>query len=159
MKKSTTSLLAGLMLMGTTVGQVHASELVDATDPYTILAIAQDYGAASLDTDDAGDPLIEGEINGLSYKVTFYGCNQSGESCRAVLFNAGFFGEQNLTPEERLDKANAWNDGKVFGRVSIDDDGDYYVDMAVNLHEGVSRANLDDTFDWWRVVLNGFKSY
>jgi hypothetical protein len=26
--------------------------------------------------------------------------------------------------------------------------------MDVNLFGGVTRRNLDDTFDWWRVVLD-----
>jgi len=30
--------------------------------------------------------------------------------------------------------------------------------MDVNLFGGVTRKNLDDTFDWWRVVLNGVKT-
>ncbi len=31
--------------------------------------------------------------------------------------------------------------------------------MNVNLHGGVTRANLDDTIDWWRLVLAEFADY
>jgi hypothetical protein len=29
----------------------------------------------------------------------------------------------------------------------------------VNLHGGVARANLEDTIDWWRLVLDEFADY
>jgi hypothetical protein len=31
--------------------------------------------------------------------------------------------------------------------------------MNVNLHGGVTRANLDDNIDWWRLVLAEFPKY
>jgi hypothetical protein len=31
--------------------------------------------------------------------------------------------------------------------------------MNVNLHGGVTRANFDDTIDWWRLVLSEFPIY
>jgi hypothetical protein len=52
-----------------------------------------------------------------------------------------------------LDEVNKFNSEKVFGVVYIDKDGDVNVDMPVNLAHGVSRKNLDDSFDWWRLVL------
>ncbi|MDX5403519.1 MAG: YbjN domain-containing protein [Rhodobacterales bacterium] len=47
-----------------------------------------------------------------------------------------------------------WNDQNRFGTMYLDSDGDLAVDMDVNLFGGVTRRNLDDTFDWWRVVLD-----
>ena len=42
----------------------------------------------------------------------------------------------------------------VGGTVVFFKHGDLAVDMDVNLFGGVTRRNLDDTFDWWRVVLD-----
>ena len=48
---------------------------------------------------------------------------------------------------------NAWNRDRRFGKAYIDADGDIAIEMDVNLWGGVTPKNLDDTFDWWRIVL------
>lgn len=158
MKLYTTSVLAGLVMLGT-VGATQAATIVDATDPTSILAIAQDYGSARLGEDDAGDPEITGQIDGISYAVTFYGCDSVGQECKTLLFNASFYAEQGLSFEERLERTADWNGRKIYGRLSLDEDNDYKLDMAVNLAYGVTEENLDDTFDWWKVVMGQFKEF
>jgi hypothetical protein len=49
-----------------------------------------------------------------------------------------------------------WNREKRFGKAYLDQDGDATVEMNVNLHGGVSLANLEATIDWWRLILDEF---
>ncbi len=130
-----------------------AEELIDGTDPAVILNVATGFGSASLSKDDLGDPLIEGRMNGLLYYVFFYGCKDGG-ACSAIQFSASF-----EDAEVEFYKINAWNSGKRFGTAFFDEDGDVGLQYDLNLAYGVSRGNLDDTFDYWRVVMGEFRSH
>lgn len=134
-------------------GPADAADLIDATDPGAIRDIASGFGSAKLSKDDLGDPLIEGRMEGLLYYVFFYGC-QDGERCSAIQFSASF-----EDAEVDFEKMNAWNSGKRFGSAFLDEDGDAALQYDLNLAYGVSRDNLDDTFDYWKVVMGEFKTH
>jgi hypothetical protein len=129
----------------------YADTLVSAEDPATILDIAKGFGSAELSTDDDGDPMITGRIEGTRYAVFFYGC-QDGEACENIQFSAGWSGYQVSAAQ-----LHNWNAQTLFGKAYLDDVGDPILELAVNLKYGVSRKNLDDTFDWWKVVMKGFE--
>ncbi len=134
-----------------------AEEIIDATGPARILAAVQGYGEAALTTDNLGDPLIEGRIGEKDYRLLFYGCSE-GRDCKTLMFSAGWEGDDrtdDLTDAMMAD----WNREKRFGKAYLDEDGRATVEMNVNLHGGVTRANLDDTIDWWRLVLAEFADY
>jgi len=59
-------LAAGLVLP-VALRAAQAEELIDATEPMRVLAVAQRYGDAVLTTDGLGDPLIEGSLGGWDY--------------------------------------------------------------------------------------------
>ena len=134
-----------------------AEETIDATDPERILAIAHSFGEAALTTDNLGDPLIEGRIGEKGYRLLFYGCSENRD-CKTLMFSAGW--EDDDRTDELTDAMMAdWNREKRFGKAYLDQDGIATVEMNVNLHGGVTRANLDDTIDWWRLVLAEFDDY
>lgn len=141
------SLVTGLTLSGPAPAQ-SPNDLLDGSDPQAILGIAQGYGSATLDVDSLGDPMIEGRIGGQAYTVFFYGC-EGGADCSSIQFTTYFAG---VRPSATA--VSDWNDENRFGTMYLDSDGDLAVDMDVNLFGGVTRRNLDDTFDWWRVVLD-----
>jgi hypothetical protein len=144
------SLLFGLAGVA---GGVNAQSLLDATNPLRILDIARDYGTAELQTDGVGDPLIVGELHdGTAYSVYFYGCSDAGERCRSIQFAASWKANQQNTWD-----ANEWNKNKRFGKVYLRDDGDIRMTYDVNLFGGVTAQNMDDTFDWWRVIVDNFR--
>ncbi|MBK1707855.1 MULTISPECIES: YbjN domain-containing protein [Marichromatium] len=132
-------------------GGALARDLVSAADPEAVLTAAKGFGSAELQTDSVGDPRIRGRMFGVIYLVTFYGCDD-GKDCKDILFYAGW--EQ---PGLTLEDVNRWNRDKRFGKAYIDDEGDAVLEFAVNLNYGVTPRNLEDTFDWWGVVLREFR--
>lgn len=153
MKKRLFSLLLAVALISLSLAPAaSAQSTVDATNTDTILSIARGFGDATLGTDSDGDPKISGRINGTSYTVFFYGCNDSGQQCKDIQFWS-YWTARGVTAE----RLSTWNRDMRWGKSYIDKDGDTVLEMDANLYGGVTRKNLEDTFDWWRVVLTKFK--
>ncbi len=129
----------------------QAQDIVDATNPEEINNIARGYGSASLLKDNGGDPKIEGRIDGKGYSVYFYGC-EDGKDCRSINLATGWASDGQYT----IDEVNKWNRENRFVKAYIDDEGDPILEMDVNLHLGVTRDNLDKTFDWWSYMMGEF---
>lgn len=132
-----------------------ASErLIKGGNPDEILTIMRGFGSADLDTDPSGDPLITGRMEGILYSVYFYGC-RNGRDCDNIQFYASWQDIADIT----LADINAWNTRRRFGRAYIEDGGDVTIEMDVNLDYGVTAGNLDDSADYWRVVVTEFSSF
>lgn len=127
-----------------------AGEIVDATDPEKLLGVAKKFGDATLSTDGIGDPLITGHIDGVSYSMFFWGCKRH-RNCTDIQFVAGWK-DADLT----LDQINFWNRRQRFGNAHIDGEGDVILTYAVNLHRGVTYANMEASFVWWKLVQTSF---
>jgi Putative bacterial sensory transduction regulator len=126
----------------------RAQDLVMADDPEKILEIARGFGSAEMETDGSGDPIIRARMEGTTYSILFFGC-EGGVNCTSIQFWTYL-----SPPEDALVAVNAWNRDIRFGKAYIDGDGDVVIEMDVNLWGGVAPKNLDDTFDWWRAVLD-----
>jgi hypothetical protein len=151
MKKSLLVLLFALGVMISSLPAAQAaSPTVTAQDPEEILNIAKGFGSATLATDRDGDPKISGRINGTSYSVYFFGC-KNGDNCKDIQFVSGWSGF-----DITLEQINDWNSNRRYGKSYLDDENDPVLIMPVNLHLGVTRENLEDTFEWWTVVLEQF---
>ncbi len=146
------ALLAAFLLTGP--APATAQTLVDATQVDSIAAIAREYGEALVEKDNTGDPMISGQIARTNYIVFFYGCTE-GADCTTIQFMSSY------TNTDGVDAGviNTWNRDKRFGKAYLDDEGDPVVEMNVNLWSGVHENNLNDTFDWWRVVLESFEEH
>jgi len=130
---------------------LQGPSLIDGSDPQAIIDIARGYGSAELTTDNEGDPKITGRMEGISYRIYFYGCS-NGRNCDSIQFTTGW-----VSDNVSLYDINEWNRVKRFGRVYLDHEDDPMVEMNVNLDKGVSRGNLDDTFGWWKTAITSFK--
>ncbi|MCC5984036.1 MAG: YbjN domain-containing protein [Rhodobacteraceae bacterium] len=128
-----------------------AAQILDHADPQVVADVARGYGSVELDTDAVGDPFISGRIEGTRYVVWFFGCTDNA-NCKTLLMSAYWDG----SPSNALQLVNDWNRDKLFGRAYVDSDGDLTLDQPLTLAGGVTRANLDDWFDWWRLVLREF---
>lgn len=127
-----------------------AQEIVDATDPNELLNVAKGFGNARLGEDGIGDPQITGRIEGIKYRVYFWMC-EDNKNCKDIQFWAGWSGT-----DVTMDDVNAWNAKMRFGKAYIDDEDDPILTYTVNLNGGVTYDNIEDSFDWWKVVLTTF---
>lgn len=130
---------------------VSAQSLIEATDIEEIANIARGYGSATVQKDNIGDPQILGRIDGVQYTVNFYGCD-NGNGCTTIQFRAAWTNPGSIT----VNDMNRWNQDKRFGKAYLDTANDPVIEWDVNLFGGVSARNLDDTFDWWKIVLDNF---
>ncbi len=128
-----------------------ADALITAKDPEIILNLVKGYGSGDLGTDSEGDPRIQGRIGGTKYVVLFYGC-KDGKACQDIQFVASW-SDTNVTQED----VNNWNRTTRFGKAYLDKDNDPTLELIVNLNYGVSKKNLDDTIDWWAMVMKKFE--
>lgn len=120
--------------------------------PETVLDLVRNHGTGELERDATGDPMIVAQTGGIRYVVYFYDCDASS-LCKSIQFRAAW----NAPGEYSMRDMNEWNRDRRFAKAYLDDDSDPTLEMDVNLDFGVTRDNLDDTIDWWRVVLTRFR--
>lgn len=131
-------------------GLAHAAKMIDGSNPAEILNIAKGFGSASLDTDDDGAPMINGRMDGNRFVIHFFGCTK-GTDCGVILFRAGW-----VSAAVDWAKLNEWNANKFVGKAYLDDENDPIIEFTVILEGGVSAENLEDIFEYWRIVLDDF---
>lgn len=122
-----------------------------------VIAVARRYGLASeAEPGEDGQRYVDGETDdGLFYGVLLYGCG-SDPFCDALEFFATFSGVED---EGDYALVNEWNMTNRYGTAYRDEDGTVGVFMSVNLDFGVTRANFEDSFDIWQVVLGDFAEH
>src|SRR5699024_5453586 len=121
--------------------------------------IAELMAAAGLATErrlgDDDTPLLEGQIDGYSFQVHFYGCN-SDHICDAIQFASGF-AEDHAVEYELMDR---WNREYRFGRAYLDDEDDPWIEMDINLEgDGVSVSNFKESLAYWQSVMTAFVTH
>ncbi len=129
-------------------------KLIDGSDPKAMLEVVKGHGNAELTTDNTGDPLIEGRMNGNKYRINFYDCTDN-RNCKTVMFQAAWAVDKKPT----LEKVMEWNREKRFGQAYLDEDKDPVLAWDVNLTHGVSRKNWDDTVETWGQVMGDFAEF
>lgn len=149
-----TGYILGLWLLSS--GMINAQEraILDGNDVDGIIRIARNYGSATFASQPGGAPKILGRIEGIGYSVLFINCDQNNRNCSMINFYTGFLDLK--VPVERI---NAWNSERFFGRAYLDQDLDAVIEMDVNLQFGVTQANLDSSFAMWRLILDQFTTY
>ena len=128
--------------------------LLKGADPQAILDIVKGFGSSELGKDAKGDPRITGRMEGTKYTLVFYGC-KANVDCKAVQFIAAW----QLKDKLPLERMNIYNNERRFGKALLDKDGDPRVELDVNLAGGVTRANFEDTVDWWKATLVQFSKF
>jgi hypothetical protein len=120
-------------------------------------ALLQGWGfRAELSADEEGNPLIGSSINGVNYSVFFYGCDaRQPRRCDSIGFSAGFDLNEPLTH----DYMNEWNRYNRFGKAYVDDEGNAYLAMNINVDGGVTEAALRDWLAWWEIGIADYLDY
>lgn len=124
-------------------------------DPGVIGLLMTDHGLrVAEDVNPDGTPELHSRMDGIRFRVLFYGCDP--RPCQTVQFTTGF----DLARPMTLARINDWNRDRRFGKAFLDDEGDPFVEMDVNLYgEGIGRRTFDDTLDLWRQVLGDFRDH
>lgn len=146
--------LAVVTLLALLSGNAVAQVLVDGTDPDEVAEVARGYGSVQMNSAANGNPMISGEIEGVSYYLFFRNCSDTHSDCEDLNFYAGF-----RDNKQTLDAINAWNRDKRFGKAYLDSDLDAVIEYDVNLEYGISRENLDSSFSIWSLILKQFADY
>ncbi|WPL12517.1 YbjN domain-containing protein [Thiorhodovibrio litoralis] len=127
--------------------------IIDANSVDAILSLAKGFGEVELDTDSLGNPLIIGRTNGIKYGIYFHGCEE-GKECKDIQFISGWSGVK-----LSLETINEWNRTQRFCKALIDQEGDPGLRFPVNIRYGVTSENMEDTMDWWAVIVKKFKKF
>ncbi|MCC1494678.1 YbjN domain-containing protein [Cognatishimia sp. F0-27] len=147
--------LSLLALSVLTCAHAATAQQIDGTNAERILTLLQTVDPAlEIGTDNVGDPLITGTLDGASYSIFFYGCS-GGRYCTQIQYQAGMDIESGLS----LEKANAWNRDMRYASTFLDDEMDPFLQMDVLLDHGVSEATLLETYTTWRASLEEFLGF
>lgn len=146
------SMIAGTALALALSVSAQAQTLTGA-DTEGILAVAKNYGEASLTTQSNGDPQITGKIGSVDYQVYFRNCTNN-KNCEDINFYLGF-----LDIKPSLEEINDWNFNKRFSRAYLDQDKDACIEMDIDMVQGVSTKYLDSQFGLWKMVVEQFSEH
>ncbi|RAP41807.1 hypothetical protein BYZ73_07570 [Rhodovulum viride] len=136
-----------------------ASADVIASDPDTVLKALRAEGlAATMETDDLGDPKIVTHLTGKSnteFSVLFYGCTDNTD-CSSIQFYVAYDMPDPVTAL----KMNQWNREWLFTKATLDDEGDPGLEMDVILADpGVDDKLFATTIDLWRQSIDAFEDF
>ena len=134
-----------------TLAPATPGNLLTFADPGEVLNIAKGYGAANLEKNEQGDPLISGRLDGVKYSVLFYSC-ESGANCRSIQFSTGY------TDPFSAEKANAWNRDYRWVK-AYEVDGASSFRMDVDFQGGITRESLDAQFETWNSFIPTIRDF
>lgn len=132
-----------------------AADRYDNITGADMLQILNEVGyEGTLATDNEGDPMITGSIQGFKYTVFFYRCNkqQHPESCLDLQFHSSFKNDTNAN----YAAVNSYNRDNRFGQAFFQENGEIGLDMSATLQGGVTRQHIKEIIDWWKVTLTAF---
>ena len=132
--------------------------LIDASDPQPISEMAWRHGEASWSRGGGGDPLIEAVADGRHYRIEFYGCRE-GRDCKELRFVARFAPPAGGKFPIDGEGIAQWSAANRMGEAELGEDGAARLELNVSLQGGVTRQNLDATFQWWRQIMSDFTRF
>ncbi len=151
MRASLPVFITGLALAGAaSAARAEDPEILQKPDPAAILDIAKGFGSARMGSDDNGDPMISGRIEGVKYMIYFYGC-ENHDNCKSLQFSTGY------TDPLTADQANAWNRKYRWVKAYSGDGSTFKMD--VSFAGGVTRANLEEQFSNWGSMSDNIKDF
>lgn len=151
-----TKLFGGLASVVMITTATFAMAEVTAKNAHSVLTGMQNFGlVATMGADNDGDPKISSRVSDTKFSVYFYGCSDN-INCASIMIKAGY----DLTTGITASKVNEWNRKKRFAKAYIDDEGDPFLELDVNLSlDGVGNDNFEDTLDWWRLSIENFEEF
>ncbi len=142
-----------LCAVGFTAFSAHAAlseDVLTHPEPEMILEIAKGFGAATLDEDGSGDPMVAGRMQGMKYVIYFYGCKE-GKNCRSIQFSSGY------TDDFSTERANEWNLKYRWIRAYSKEGSNFKMD--VDFAGGITKANVEAQFATWESFVGDIKDF
>lgn len=138
-----------------TPAAASAQQIYESVTGDDLVEILTEVGyTAELGVDNVGEPMINGQIEGVAYTLFFYRCNdETPKQCLDLQFNSEFAFQKPVT----LEMVNAYNTNNRFGQAYIDKDGRTSLDMSVTVQGGLTRQAIKENIDWWKVALTSFE--
>lgn len=128
--------------------------MVGGSDVDRLVELASAYGPAERRFDDAEEsPWIRAEMDGVVYTITFLNCTD-GISCTSLQLRAWW----ESAGAHTIEQMNAWNRDRRFSAAYLDINNNATIEFDVNLAGGVTAVNMDDTLQWWQLVLSEFRN-
>lgn len=151
-----TKLFSGLTAAAFVASSTIAMAEITARDADAVMKAMQDFGmVATMGEDSGGDPKISSRLSDTKFSVYFYGC-ENNLNCASIMFKAGY----DLNNGISALKINEWNRDKRFAKAYIDDEGDPFLEMDVNMaFDGLGNKNFADDLDWWRLLVEDFEDF
>ena len=148
--------MAGAVVVSAFLGLPAVAGQITAANPEDVLKAMQNFGlVATLTKDQDGDPEIDSRVSKSEFHVLFFGC-ENNKNCTSIELRAAY----DLKDPLSASFINEWNRDKRFTRAYIDDEGDPFIEMDLNLaFDGDGEKNFEDTLDWWRVSLETFEEF
>jgi len=135
-----------------------SAQISEDSSAEDVAAMMEDYGLnVEIEyLDDAEGPVISSATDNFMFLVTFEACDPDGTGCELLVFRCGF----SFEPEDRpdLETLNAWN-SELWGKAYIDESGNPWIALEVNIMGGISEDNLMDTLTWWEDLMIDFADH
>ncbi len=150
----TLSILNLIATITLTPALLSAQEFRAVLNPTEIAELIGMEQNASMEEDEAGDPMIATSYNGQDYWILFYYCNEEGDQCEDMHFGTYWLTDNSVS----LEQANAWNRDYRFAKAFIDGDGDANLEMNVDYTHGYTVEGFVAVMNIWHDSIDTFEA-
>lgn len=132
-----------------------AMDMLDIGMPDKVVSLVQDAGfRAQLKALDDGHKFIESSANGMKFQIHFYGCTADNTDCELLVMTAGF----DFASPQSQDIVADWNYNR-FTKAYLDEEGDPFITLPVNILHGITGENFKDTLIWYTSEMGSFMDH
>ncbi len=129
-----------------------AAQSINASQPASVAAALQALGLeAQSGTAEDGTPLIVSQLDGATFTVVFYSCDDP-RGCQDLQLRAIF--AVDTLPE--LEVLNEWNQSTYMGK-AFQSGETVVLEHPIAGADGLSRYGFTRTMARWQLALNGFR--
>lgn len=140
--------------LGLMVAPPAGARDITSLDGPELARILQDAGyRATVGVDAVGDPMVTSTASGSDFSVFMYDCDAG--RCGSIQFKAGF----DLDPGTTTDAMNAWNEGMRYTNAYMDDEGDPWLELDLDLAEGSTDTQVVGYLQLWDTLMGQFQDH
>jgi hypothetical protein len=121
-----------------------------------VAAWLQDQGYSAQvkpDPTTPGDEIVSSTIEGVNYDIYMYICKEG--RCGSIQYAAGWTKPEGMSSS----KINDWDKNKRYLRAYMDDKGNAWGEMDVDLTPGGTYEYLNGTLDRWKSIVTEYKNF